>query len=491
MITHPKLYEINTRVWINKFSLDKKKISLTEIPDQVWKDLADKGINIVWLMGIWKTNPALTQKYCLEDFLIRNYEKALKDWKLEDVIGSPFAIDEYIVNPDLGDFEILGNLREKLNSFEIKLFLDFIPNHFSAGSNLIKNNPEIFLPADEEMYSKDKYTFFKPEGASQIFAHGRDPFFPAWQDTIQVNYISPEAVAFMIDTLYKIAKYCDGVRCDMAMLALSNVFFNTWRGVLNKLGFSKPDREFWQLAIKRVKEHFPDFIFMAETYWDLEWDLQQLGFDYTYDKKLTDRLNWGNVRDIRNHLMAELDYQNKLVRFIENHDEERAEILFGRNRSKAAAVVMSTIPGIRFYYDGQFEGKKIKLPVQLGREPNEKVNQSVQDFYFKLLRITKEEVFHLGIWKLLTALPAWEHNNTFSNMLAWNWNYKNENRLIVVNYSDQKSQCRLKLDVGDYDENFEIIDLLNDYVYLRSSEEVYHTGLYVELQAFQSHIFAY
>jgi glycosidase len=488
---HPLLYEINTRVWIKRFSWDNNKNTLKYIPDSVWEDLADKGINIVWLMGIWKTNSKMTKKYCFEDFLIRGYEKALKDWKKEDVIGSPFAIDEYMVTPELGDFDILDGLKEKLNSFGLKLFLDFVPNHFSAGSKLIKTNPEIFLRADEEMYSRDNHTFFKPEGVKKVFAHGRDPFYPAWQDTIQVNFISPEAIAFMIDTLLKIAQHCNGVRCDMAMFALSNIFYNTWRGVLNKIGYLKPDREFWQVAIRRVKEQFPDFQFMAETYWDLEWNLQQLGFDYTYDKKLTDRLNWGNVDEIKSHLQADLSYQNKLVRFIENHDEERALALFGKHRSKAAAIVTGTIPGMRFYHDGQFEGKRIKLPLQLGREPVESVNQCMVDFYDKLLKIAKEEIFHLGEWKLLNTSPAGENNNTYSNMLAWLWNYKNENRLVIVNYSEIRSQCRIKLDVREYNETFEIFDLLNNSTYLRTSDEVYNFGLYVELQPFQSHIFAF
>ena len=442
-------------------------------------------------MGIWKTNPAMAKKYCFEDFLVKSYDRALKDWKEEDVAGSPFAIDEYIVNPGFGDFDILGELKEKLNSFGLKLFLDFVPNHFSAGSKLINSNPEIFLQSDEEMFSRDNHTFFKPVNSKKIFAHGRDPFFPAWQDTIQVNYISPEAIAYMIDTLIKIAHYCDGVRCDMAMLLLSNIFYNTWRGVINKLGFLKPDREFWQIAIRRVKEQFPNFIFIAEAYWDLEWTLQQLGFDFTYDKKLTDRLHWGNVEDIKSHLLADLDYQNKSVRFIENHDEERAVTLFGKHRSKASAVIAGTIPGMHLYHNGQFEGRRIKLPVQLSREPVESVNECLQNFYDKLLLITKEEIFHKGKWKLLNTLPVWNNNTTNSNMLAWIWSFSNANRLIVVNYSDIKSQCRIKFDVKDYDESFEIFDLLNNNSYFRSTEEVSKMGLFVELQPYQSHIFAF
>lgn len=490
-LQNPKLYEINTRVWINKFSKEAKKANFEDIPDNVWDELSGKGIDIVWLMGIWKTSPEIIKKYCFQDYLVRSYEKALKDFKENDVIGSPFAIDEYVVNPDLGDFENLTKLRKNLNKRGMKLLLDFVPNHFSVGSKLVKTNPSIFLSANEELHARDPHTYFKCNGSDKIFCHGRDPFFPAWEDTIQVNYFCPDALEFMINTLLGLAEYCDGVRCDMAILALDNVFGNTWSRVLQKNGFQKPENKFWETAIKRVKEKYPDFIFIAEAYWDLEWELQQLGFDYTYDKKLTDRLIHGNVRDINLHLKAEPEYQNKSVRFIENHDEDRAANILGKQKSMAAAVIISTIPGMRFYYDGQFEGKRIKLPVQLGRDFEEPVRSCFPEFYNKLLNITKSEIFRLGEWKLLRTLPSWETNNTYQNLLAWQWKYKNECRLIVVNYSDVNSQCRIKLDVSGYHDHFLLVDLLHDNEYLRSSEEVYHSGLYIDLKGWQSHIFAY
>ncbi len=488
----PNLYEINTRVWIKRFATpENPKPKLTDVPSSYWEGLAKKNIDIIWLMGMWKVNRETVKKYCFEDFLKRNYDKALKDWKEEDVIGSPYAIEEYSINPELGDNETIPVLRKKLNSLGIKLFLDFIPNHFSAASPLLVSKPEIFLQADEEIYERDQYTFFKHEENGKMFAHGRDPFFPAWQDTAQINYISPDAIVYMIDSLLRIAEFCDGVRCDMAMLALSNVFYNTWRGVLNKVGFSKPEREFWQVAIKRIKQKFPEFLFIAETYWDLEWDLQQLGFDFTYDKRLTDRLKLGNIYDVKSHLSAEIAFQEKLVRFIENHDEERASQVLGRNKNKAAAVIISTLPGMHLYYDGQFEGKKIKLPVQLGREPIEKTDECLPDFYNKLLNITSAQIFKCGQFKMIEPLKVWENNYSNERMLCWLWSYKIERRLVVINYSDIKAQCRVKLDLRSYPENFELFDSLNNCSYIRSRDEVIRVGLFIELQPYQSHIFSF
>ncbi|MBI1938049.1 MAG: glycosidase [Ignavibacteriales bacterium] len=486
---NPSLYEINTRVFVKRFGAETK---ITNVPPVFWNELAEKGIDYVWLLGIWKTSDEVIEKYCFEDDLVNSYKRALRDFKKEDVIGSPFSIDVYDVNPKLADADSLIELKSFLNSRGIKLILDFVPNHFGAGTSLLKTHPEIFLQVDEESFLKDPHTYFKPFAGKEIyFAHGRDPFFPSWQDTIQINIFSKDAREFLTDTLLRLTDVCDGVRCDMAMLLLNNVFKNTWIGALSKNHFHLHEKEFWSEAISAVKNKRADFIFIAESYWDMEWELQQLGFDFTYDKKLTDRLRTGYVKDICEHLLAEESYQKRSLRFIENHDEERAAASFGKEKSKAAAIIISTIQGMRFYHDGQLEGKKIKLPVQLGREPEEFFPNGIHDFYDRLFSITQEKTFKHGNWKLLRPGPAWEGNISHNNMLAWEWNYNDEKRVVVVNYSESVSVSLLKLDVSGYPENFELLDLLNDQTYIRSSEEVYHTGLYIELKPWQAHILKY
>jgi glycosidase len=487
MMLNPKLYEINTRVWIKQFGENTK---IDSIPLSIFQDLAAKGINIIWLMGVWKTCPSIISKCCFEPELTSVYNKSLSDWDKNDVIGSPFAIDRYEVNSQLGCLDDVIKLKEKLNEIGIKLFLDFIPNHLSADSTLIQSSPGIFLEADEENLIKDPHTFFKHEGSNKIFAHGRDPLFPAWSDTIQINFFKKEAIDFLISSLLKLTKMCDGVRCDMAMLPLNNIFYNTWSGVLSKFNCKKPDVEFWKTAIETVKAKSPAFIFLAECYWGLEWDLQQLGFDFTYDKKLTDRLAFDDIKGVHSHLRAEKSFQLKSVRFIENHDEQRAIIKFGKQKSLAAAVVISTIPGMKLYYDGQFEGKKIKMPMQLGREPYEKASQTKKMFYDKLLQITKDEIFANGEWNLLEPFPVNDQNNTSSNIFTWQWKLNDNYRIVIINYSDSTSQCRLSFDIDYNVETVAVFDLLNDQKYVRNVEEIRRTGLFIELKAYNSHIFS-
>ncbi len=487
--SNPRLLEINARIWIRRFGQD---FTLASVPDDQitrWKEL---GFDMIWLMGVWDNNKDVINEYCFEPELISSYNSALKDWHKDDIIGSPYSIDRYEINPLLGTREDLLSFKKRLNNAGISLILDFVCNHFSAKSSLIWSNKEIFLTADEFIFKNDPYTFYpSPANSKEYLAHGRDPLFPPWKDTAQINFYSREARNYLTSVLIDLTDLCDGVRCDMAMLPLNNIFYNTWIGVLKKYGFEKPEKEFWEEAIAQVKIKRNDFIFIAETYWDLEWQLQNLGFDFTYDKRLTDRLAAGTIHSIKEHLQAEKVYQEKSVRFLENHDEDRAIVKLGRERSIAAAVVISTIPGITFYFDGQCEGKKVKLPVQLGREPEEKQDEKIKEFYRNLFRITKADIFRNGTWKLLETSPVADSDLSYENLLAWEWRLENELRIIVVNYNHSTSRCRLKFNIQSKSDDIVLTDLLNNVTYKRSVKEISEKGLFVELKTFNSHIFSF
>lgn len=489
---NPKLLEINIRLLVRRFDGEGKKAMLADIPSSYWKNLAERGIEIIWLMGIWQTTDILIDRCCFDENLIQSYNRTLKDWQRKDVVGSPYAIDQYEINRELGTKKDLLELKKTLNELNIRLLLDFVPNHFSAETKLLKTHPDIFLETTEEVLSSDRHTFYRPiQQPHHIYAHGRDPFFPAWTDTIQLNYFNFKTRQFLITTLLGITELCDGVRCDMAMLTLNNVFGNTWRGVINESLHPKPHDEFWQSAIAEVKKHHPDFLFLAEAYWNLEWDLQQLGFDFTYDKKLLDRLKDGTPKNIRDHLRADMLFQLKSARFLENHDEERVIHSLSKEKSLAAAVIISTIPGMRFFFDGQTEGKKIKLPTQLGREPKESIGKTVSIFYDKLFHLLKNEIFSLGEWELKEALPGWEKDRTYENLLTWLWTYNSNRCLVVINYANVPSQGRIKIHTDGSEELLVFNDLWGGEEYLRSANEVLYFGLFVELNPYQVHFLQY
>ena len=125
--------------------------------------------------------------------------------------------------------------------------------------------------------------------------------FPAWPDVLQLNAFQPGLRQAVIKTISSIAGQCDGIRCDMAMLMLTGIFERTWSTCAGQ----RPATEYWVDVIPAIKKAHPGFLFIAEAYWDLEWELQQQGFDFCYDKKLYDRLKHDNAESIRLHLCAD------------------------------------------------------------------------------------------------------------------------------------------------------------------------------------------
>jgi hypothetical protein len=285
----------------------------------------------------------------------------------------------------------------------------------------------------------------------------------------------------MIAELKKVAGLCDGVRCDMAMLVLPDIFERTW-GIA-----SEP---FWPKAIQSVHETNPEFLFMAEVYWDLEWILQQQGFDYTYDKRLYDRLRAQQARPVREHLMAEMDFQEKSARFLENHDEPRAAPTFPGDVHGASAVITYFTPGLRFFHQGQFEGRKKHIPVHLCRGPIEPVDVEIHDFYERLLEALKQTAVRDGAWQLLECQPAWDNNWTWDNFISFTWDGEFNRILGTVNFSPYQSQCYVQVPYPDLQGKIvRLEDLIGAVIYERYGDDLIHHGLYLDMPAWGYHLF--
>jgi hypothetical protein len=349
----------------------------------------------------------------------------------------------------------------------------------------IDEHPDYFVHGSESNLAQSprNYCRVQTRNGPQVFAYGRDPYFDGWPDTLQLNYGNPDLQQAMIGELESIAEQCDGVRCDMAMLVLPDVFERTW-GIRANL--------FWPKATEAVRRAHPHFLFMAEVYWDLEWTMQQQGFDYAYDKRLYDRLRDGHARPVREHFHAGLDYQDKLARFLENHDEPRAAATFSSDVHEAAAVITFLSPGLRFFHQGQFQGRTRRISPHLIRGPQEAVDQTLEQFYDRLLAALRRPVVRQGNWQLLECIPAWEGNWTWDCFLVFAWQGPDGERLLVtVNYAPNQSQCYVRLpftDIGDGQWWFE--DLIGDAAYGRKGDDLQARGLYLDEPPWRAHVFS-
>jgi hypothetical protein len=485
---YPTIYEINTWAWLTDMSRKAgRRLVLADVPQTELERIAGYGFDGVWLMGVWQRSPGARRVAQTFPAWQDAFRRALPDLTGDDVVGSPYAIGDYRVDPVLGGDEGLASLRRRLMELDLRLILDFVPNHMALDHAWLKDHPKRLIQGDPDRLASepDNYYYAESGGQRRVFAHGRDPYFPGWPDTAQLDYRLPDTRRAMSDLLLSVAERCDGVRCDMAMLLTRDVFLQTWGG-----GFDPPQAEFWPAAITDLRARHPGFLTMAEVYWDMEWDLQQQGFDYTYDKRLYDRMLHGDATSVRMHLYADIGFQRQLARFIENHDEPRAVQVFGVERGKAAAVLALTLPGLRLLHEGQLEGYRVKLPVHLGRRQREEPVSGMEPFYRRLLDILHHPVFHDGEWQVLEPWAAEAGEPSFQNAVAHQWIHDDARWVVVVNLSDRPARFRLPLRMPETaGRNWLLYDVLNDQVYPRSGDEMVGQGSYIALPEYGCHIF--
>ena len=484
-IKNPSLYQVNTRVWLTELSEQLgRRATLDDVPDLELDRWAAMGFDWIWFLSVWKTGRAAQQISRANPEWRHEFEQTLPDLREEDIAGSGFAITGYSVHQDLGGDAALDRLRKRMQRRGLKLMLDFVPNHMAPDHPWVEEHPEYFVSGTKEDLenSPQNYALIKGNSGEHILAFGRDPYFPGWPDTLQLDYSNPALQDAMIQQLLKIASQCDGVRCDMAMLILPEVFERTW---------GRKSQPFWPNATRRVREKVPGFTFMAEVYWDLEWELQQQGFDNAYDKRLYDRLRERHADAVRGHLHADQKYQEKLARFLENHDEPRAAASFDESTHKAAAVVTFIAQGLRFFHQGQFEGRMKRISPHLVRAPKEAVNEDLRKFYDELLSAIKLPIFREGDWQLLEPIPAWNGNESSNAFVLFAWSGENGAlSLVAVNYSPNQSQCYVRLPFKTLSgKPVRFRDLMSSAIYDREGDKVLSEGIYLDMPAWGYHIF--
>lgn len=437
-VHHPSLYQINTRVWLRSLQPALgRPATLDDIPDAALDRIRDQGFDWIWFLSVWQTGAAARQVSLRDAGLRAACAALLPDLTDADICGSGFAIASYTTNLALGGDAALQRLRQRLHARGLRLLLDFVPNHMAPDHPWVFRHPAYFVQGSRDDAAREPQNYFwAPTHAGHtVFARGRDPYFPGWSDTIQLNYANPTVHAAMQAELLRIASLCDGVRCDMAMLILPEVFQRTW-------GMAAAD--FWPTAIGRVRASWPDFMFMAEVYWNLEATLLAQGFDYAYDKGLYDRLRAQAAGPVRDHLAADAAHQARLVRFLENHDEARAASVFPRGVHEAAAIVTYLTPGLRFFHQGQLEGFQKHISVHLCRGPQEAVDPHLQSFYAGLLNVLKHPTLRHGTWQLLPCAPAAPGDDSWQHMLAWVWQDAAGPPVVVaVNHAPGAGRCFL------------------------------------------------
>lgn len=488
---HPLLYEVNSRQWLADLSRrHARDIDFHTVPDDELDLFRKRGFTHLWLMGVWPTGPRSRAQALNDPDLRKAYDEALPGWSDNDVLGSPYAVSALRVSPLLGGDEGLRALRSRLAERSIQLILDFVPNHLGLDHAWVLSRPHLFVGQPRQF--PGSFPLKLPSG-ERFLAYGKDPYFPGWTDTVQLDYRREDTRQAMSDLLSSVADRCDGVRCDMAMLVLSDVFQNTWRHVPIDVGVAAG--EFWHDAISRVKAAHPGFIFLAEAYWDLEQRLCDLGFDYAYDKKLYDLVVHDRVWDVQSHLLGLGDENRHRAHFLENHDEPRIASLIDDDRHRAAAVLMLGLPGMRFLHNGELEGLRRFARVQLGRRAEEPVAESLHAIYAQLLSAFEQSVVGRGEACVLSPQRAWEDNPTAQCFTVVEWQERGHDEcfdLVVVNLAPHRAQCRAPLGArGLAGGTWHLVDRIGSEKWLRDGDDSAHNGLFLDVGPRAAQLFSF
>jgi glycosidase len=493
---YPSLYQINTRVFLDEVSRSHgRRLTLAHWPEDHLNWLQQQEFDWLWLLGVWQTGTTGRQVSRTQPGWQAGFREVLHDLAEEDITGSPYSIRRYTVHGDFGGNDALAHLRDRLHECGLRLMLDLVPNHTALDHPWVEEHPEYYIHGSESDLAQKPANFRRVETSRGplVLAHGRDPYFPGWPDTLQLNYRHPGLRAAMIAELLQIAEHCDGVRADMAMLLLPDVIRQTWGELSLPVDGSDPvDVSFWPEALARVRRAHPTFLFLAEVYWDREWQMLQQGFDFAYDKRLYDRLRAGQAGPVRDHLQAGLDYQNRLTRFLENHDEPRAASAFPLPIHLAAAMTTYLTPGMRFFHEGQLEGRRVHVSIHLGRRPPEKPDQVLAEFYRRLLECLKLRELREGQWTMRRCRPGWDGNPSWQDFLAWTWQAPEMLPLLVcINFGPIGGQCYVELPLEELrGRKLVLVDLMGSARYEREGDELFYRGLYLDIPPWNYHLFA-
>lgn len=485
---HPLLYEINTRCWLRELAQrHPRPVALGNVPGDELSQWAALGFTHVWLMGVWTTGPRSRAHALRNGHLRAAFDKCSPGWSAEDVAGSPYAIGEYTVPDAIGGDAGLAKFREQLHAHGLRLVLDFVPNHVGLDHRWVSERPELFVQSRARAAG-----FFRAQTNSgpRWLAHGRDPYFSPWTDTVQLDYRNAETRAAMIDVLKDVARRCDGVRCDMTMLLLEAVFAKTWE----RFPCLTPTAsgEFWADAIAAVRASTLECLLLAEAYWGLEARLQALGFDFTYDKQLYDYLVRRDHRPVQPHLFDQpSEFVAAGAHFLENHDEPRIATLLSVAEHRAAAVLTLGLPGLRLLHDGQLTGARVHAKVHLGRRVPEPPQPEITAMYAQLLSALRNSAVGHGEARLLRPGPAWPDNPTHQHFVLVQWQARRgEFDLVVVNLAPHFSQCYAPLAAsGLADCDWHLSDRLSYEEHRRSGRELLERGLYLDLPAHGARVF--
>jgi glycosidase len=396
----------STYVWLAQLSrMHGREIArLDEIPDEELATLAERGINTLWLIGVWERSRA---------------SRAIKLLMGNtDAVASAYSLFDYRIADDLGGDAGYTRLRDRAFHHGIRLASDMVPNHMGIDSPWVVDHPEWFmsrsdspypaysfngpdLSADHRVEIKIDDKYYSQEDAAVVFRrrdnstgeisyvyHGNDGTSFPWNDTAQLDYMNPAVREHVIQTILHVARLFPVIRFDAAMTLAKRHFHRLWfpgpgaSGAIPsraEYGMTQAEfdhhmpHEFWREVVDRVAVEVPGTLLLAEAFWLMEgYFVRTLGMHRVYNSAFMvmlrdeDNANYRTV--LKNTIEFDPDILKRYVNFMSNPDERTAIDQFGKgDKCFGVAVLMATLPGLPMFGHGQIEGFTEKYGMEYRR----------------------------------------------------------------------------------------------------------------------------
>ena len=542
----------STYVWLAQLSrFHGRHIGrLDEIPDEDLAALAQRGINSLWLIGVWERSRA---------------SKTIKQLcGNRDAVASAYSLFDYSIAEDLGGEAAYVNLRDRAYAQGIRLASDMVPNHMGIDSPWVVEHPEWFIARQDTPYPA--YTFDGPDlspdprveikiedhyytqsdaavvfqrrdratGETRFIYHGNDGTSFPWNDTAQLDYLNPAVREQVIQTILHVARLFPVIRFDAAMTLAKRHFHRLWfpgpgsSGAIPsraEYGMTQPefDRhmpyEFWREVVDRVATEVPGTLLLAEAFWLMEgYFVRTLGMHRVYNSAfmnmMRDEENAKYRSVIKNTLEFDPDIMKRYVNFMSNPDERTAIDQFGKgDKCFGVAALMATLPGLPMFGHGQIEGftEKYGMEYRWPRYEEWPEHWLVERHEREIAPLLKRrwlfaESRNFLLYDFFTA-----NGSVDENVFAYSNRNGGERALVVYNnrygathgaidlsaaYADkgagQLRQVRLREGLGLSGDGTAILawrDSLTGLEYLRRASDLMERGITLELQAYKCHVF--
>jgi glycosidase len=541
----------STYVWLNQLSKQYGRhiYRLDHIPDEELQTLADRGINSLWLIGVWERSRA---------------SKTIKQLcGNQDAVASAYSLFDYKIAEDLGGESAYINLRDRCYHKGLRLASDMVPNHMGIDSPWVIEHPEWFISRWESPYPAYSYNgpdlshddrveikiedhYFEQTDAAVTFRrrdkwtgetryiyHGNDGTSFPWNDTAQLDYLNPAVREQVIQTILYVARLFPVIRFDAAMTLAKRHFHRLWfpgpgssGAIPSRAEYSMSQaefnrlmpQEFWREVVDRVAQEVPGTLLLAEAFWLMEgYFVRTLGMHRVYNSAfmnmMRDEKNAEYRSVIKNTLEFDPDIMKRYVNFMSNPDERTAIDQFGKgDKCFGVAAVMSTLPGLPMFGHGQIEGFTEKYGMEYYRPRYDETADPwlVERHQRQIAPLLKRRWIFAESHDFLLYDFFEPSGSVDENVFAYSNRTGNERALIVYNnrygethgtihnsaaYADKGSaqlrQRRIHDGFGFDPHSGGILayrDSLTGLEYLRRANDVAERGLTFDLHAYQCHV---